>query len=243
MPSLDLPIPARALAVGAHPDDIEFGAGATLAKWAAGGCQVSFVICTDGSKGTWDPSADLTALVATRQAEARGAAEALGATGDVVFLGQVDGELENDRDTRSELARWIRVLKPDVLLGHDPWKRYRLHPDHRAGGFLTCDALVAARDPHFFPDHQLAPHRPATLLLFEADEPNHAEVVAPAHVDAKIAALEAHRSQYESTMFITDAVGPEAQRFRDEIRTGVAEAGTWAGVAGAERFRLMATDR
>ncbi len=243
MPSLDLPIPARALAVGAHPDDIEFGAGATLAKWAAAGCVVSFAICTDGSKGTWDPSADLAALVATRQAEARQAAAALGATGDVVFLGQVDGELENDRETRSELARWIRVLKPDVLLGHDPWKRYRLHPDHRAGGFLTCDALVAARDPHFFPEHQLAPHRPATLLLFEADEPDHAESVQSGHIDAKIAALEAHRSQYESTMFITDAIGPEAQRFRDEIRTGVAEAGTWAGVAGAERFRLMATDR
>ena len=243
MPSLDLPIPVRALAVGAHPDDIEFGAGATLAKWAAAGCQVSFAICTDGSKGTWDPSADLAALVATRQAEARDAAEALGATGDVVFLGQVDGELENDRETRSDLARWVRVLKPDVLLGHDPWKRYRLHPDHRAGGFLTCDALVAARDPHFFPEHRLAPHRPATLLLFEADEPDHAESVQPGHVDAKIAALEAHRSQYESTMFITDAVGPEAQRFRDEIRAGVAEAGRWAGVAGAERFRLMATDR
>ena len=243
MPSLDLPTPARALAVGAHPDDIEFGAGATLAKWAAAGCQVSFAICTDGSKGTWDPSADLAALVATRQAEARDAAEALRATGDVVFLGQADGELENDRETRSDLARWIRVLKPDVLLGHDPWKRYRLHPDHRAGGFLTCDALVAARDPHFFPEHELAPHRPATLLLFEADEPDHAESVQPGHVDAKIAALEAHRSQYESTMFITDAVGPEARRFRDEIRAGVAEAGTWAGVAGAERFRLMATDR
>ncbi len=253
MPSLDLPIPARALAVGAHPDDIEFGAGATLAKWAAAGCEVSFVVCTDGSKGTWDRSADLAALVATRQAEARDAAEALHAVGDVVFLGQVDGELENDRETRSELARWIRVLKPDVLLGHDPWKRYRLHPDHRAGGFLTCDALVAARDPHFFPEHQLAPHRPATLLLFEADEPDHAEVVEPEHVDAKIAALEAHRSQYESTMFITetdtdgpsttDQVGPEAQRFRDQVRAGVTEAGRWAGVAGAERFRLMATDR
>ena len=90
--SRDLPVPARALAVGAHPDDIEFGAGATLARWASAGCEVSLLICTDGSKGTWDPQADLAALVAVREAEARAAAEALGAKGEVVFLGVTDGE-------------------------------------------------------------------------------------------------------------------------------------------------------
>ncbi len=246
MPSIDLPVPARALGVGAHPDDVEFGCGATLARWAAAGCEVSIAICTDGSKGTWDPSADLAALVATRQDEARSAAAALGATGEVVFLGRVDGELENDRDTRSALARVIRELRPDVLLGHDPWKRHRLHPDHRAAGFLTTDALVAARDPHFFPEHGLAPHRPSALLLFEADDADHAEVVGAADVEAKIAALEAHRSQYESTMFISGG-GPEAdaerERFRAEVRRDVADAGAWAGVDLAERFCLMATDR
>lgn len=244
--SRDLPVPARALAVGAHPDDIEFGAGATLARWAAAGCEVSLVICTDGSKGTWDPNADLAELVATRQDEARAAAAALGATGQVVFLGVTDGELENDRATRSELARWIRLLTPDVLLGHDPWKRYRLHPDHRAGGFLVCDALVAARDPHFFPEHGLAHHRPDALLLFEADEPDHAESADDTGLAAKVAALESHRSQYESTMFITDdpdAGAAEQDRFRAEVRAAMADAGEWAGIALAERFRLMPTDR
>lgn len=244
--SRDLPVPERALAVGAHPDDIEFGAGATLARWAAAGCEVSLAVCTDGSKGTWDPEADLAALVATRQDEARAAAKALGATGEVVFLGAVDGELENDRATRSELARWIRVLRPDVLLGHDPWKRYRLHPDHRAAGFLVCDALVAARDPHFFPEHGIAHHRPGTLLLFEADEPDHAEHADDAGLAAKIAALESHRSQYESTMFITDdpvASAAEQDRFRAAVRDDMAEAGRWAGIELAERFHRLPTDR
>ncbi|MCU1496376.1 MAG: hypothetical protein JWM47_329 [Acidimicrobiales bacterium] len=250
MPSIDLPVPARALAVGAHPDDIEFGAGATLATWAAAGCEVSFVICTDGSKGTWDPSADLHELVRTRQIEAATAAAAIGVTGEVVFLGRVDGELENDRATRSELARWLRVLQPDVVLGHDPWQRYRLHPDHRAVGFLTCDAVVAARDPHFFPEHEVPHHRPSALLLFEADEPDHAQTVGPDAVAAKIAALEAHRSQYESTMFIPVAddvdgpqVGPAGERFRAEVRAAIGDAGRWAGVEAAERFKLMPTDR
>ena len=236
-PSVPLPIPARALAVGAHPDDIEFGAGATLAGWAARGCDVTLVVCTDGSKGTWDPHADLAELVATRQDEARLAARALGATGGVVFLGVVDGELENDRETRSLLARVIRETRPDVLLGHDPWKRYRLHPDHRAAGFLTCDALVAARDPHFFPEHGVAPHRPSALLLFEADEPDHVEPVTEAGIGAKLAALESHRSQYESTMFITDdptASAAEQLRFRAEVR---------AATVDGERFRFMPTDR
>ncbi len=259
--SSSLPVPARALAVGAHPDDIEFGAGATLARWAAAGCEVSVVVCTDGSKGTWDPSADLAELVATRQSEARDAAAALGATGVVAFLGVIDGELENDRPTRSALARVIRELRPDVLLSHDPWKRYRLHPDHRAAGFLTCDALVAARDPHFFPEHDLAPHRPSALLLFEADEPDHAEPATEAGLAAKVTALESHRSQYRSTMFIEDlahtdddagttamtnddgTVSPEQQRFRDEVRTALVDAGTWAGEALAERFRFLPTDR
>lgn len=246
-PRLDLPVPRRALAVGAHPDDVEFGAGATLAKWADAGCVVSLVVCTDGSKGTWDPSADVAELVATRTREARAAAERLGARGEVVMLGRVDGELVNDRATRSELARVIRRLQPDVLLGHDPWKRYRLHPDHREAGFLVCDALVAARDPHFFPEHEIPHHRPDALLLFEADEPDLGEVVSEEHVAAKLAALDTHESQYESTMFITDGDPAESNaqrtRFHRQIRDELAEAGAWAGVEWAERFRFMPTDR
>lgn len=242
-----LAVPRRALAVGAHPDDIEFGAGATLARWAEAGCEVSFLICTDGSKGTWNADADIPALVATRAREAEAAARTLGATGEVVLLGRVDGELEDDRATRSEVARWIRELQPDVLLGHDPWKRYRLHPDHRAAGFLVCDALVAARDPHFFREHGIAHHRPDALLLFEADEPDHAEPVDEHQLAARIAALEAHRSQWESTMFIDGegggAAADQRAQFHAEQRAVLEEAGAWAGVALAERFRFLPTDR
>ena len=85
--------PRRVLAVGAHPDDIEFGCGATLARWAASGSEVVLLVLTDGSKGTWDRDADVAALVEVRRAEQEAAARTLGAAG-VEFLDLVDGELE-----------------------------------------------------------------------------------------------------------------------------------------------------
>ena len=173
--SRDLEPPRRALAIGAHPDDIEFGCGATLAKWAARGTEVHLLILTDGSKGTWDESDDLEALVKIRREEARAAAAALGAR-EVYFLDLVDGELESGIHEREQVCARIRFSRPDVVLGHDPWKRYRLHPDHRHAGWLTIDGIVAARDPHFFPGSGFH-HRPDELLLFEADEPDHVEHV------------------------------------------------------------------
>ncbi len=232
-PSLNLPVPRVALAVGAHPDDVEFGAGGTLAKWAAQGCTVHYVVCTDGSKGSWDPDADIAALVTTRQREQREAARRLGATGEVVFLGRVDGELVSGLDERRDLARWIREIRPDVALGHDPWKRYRIHPDHRHAGLLLCDAIVAARDPHFFRELGAAPHRPDVLLLWEADQVSHVEDVS-ATVDTKLHALEAHTSQFRSTMHAADH--SELGAFRDRIRSGLASHGAPHGFAAAEVF-------
>jgi LmbE family N-acetylglucosaminyl deacetylase len=237
--NINLDVPARALAIGAHPDDIEFGCGGTLAKWAAAGCEIHHVVCTDGSKGSWDPEADTAALITIREQEQRAAARTLGGSGDVVFLGHVDGELESGLQQRAEVARWIRVFKPDVVFGHDPWKRYRLHPDHRNAGFLVTDGIVAARDPHFFPEQDAAPHRPSTLLLWEADEPDHVEDIA-AFVDVKLTALFEHRSQFRSTMHIDDPeAGDERDRFAERIRARLAELGAPAGIAYGESFKRI----
>jgi len=237
--SRDLPTPARALAIAAHPDDIEFNASATLAKWSAAGCEVSHLVLTDGSKGTWDPDEDITALVATREQEQRDAAKAIGATGQVVMFREVDGELTSGVEPRERLARWIRELRPDVVLGHDPWKRYRLHPDHRHAGWLTIDAIVAARDPFFFPDHDVPHHRPDALLLFEADEPDHVEDVSGFEA-AKVAALLAHRSQYVTTMEIApDDTGEQREAFRKKILGRMREVGEPVGVDFAEAFKAI----
>ncbi len=234
--SRELATPARALAIGAHPDDVDFGCGGTLAKWAAAGCEVSVLICTDGSKGTWDPDADTAKLVALRQDEQRAAAQALGATGEVVFLGWPDGELDASLRQRWEIAFWIRKLQPTIVLGHDPWKRYRLHPDHRNAGWLTTDGIVAARDPKFFPEQNLPHHRPDSLLLWEADEPDHVEDVTD-FVEQKYAALLAHQSQFESTMKAKDS--SELSAFRARVDGKLAAAGRAGGVDMAEVFKLI----
>ena len=210
MVTVDLPAPERVLAIGAHPDDIEFGCGATLAKWSAAGSEIWLFVLTDGSKGSWDPGADPAELANVRVSEQVAAARVLGAA-KVLHAGLVDGELYNGRGERERVVSVIRRVRPSVLLTHDPWKRYRLHPDHRAAGFLVLDGVVAARDPHFFPTED-APHRPDDILLFEADEVDHYESVDRS-VEQKIDALLAHRSQWRSTMGIDDG-GPdtEAQR-------------------------------
>ena len=109
---------------------------------------------------------------APRRSSARRPGDSPGArAGEVIFLDRVDGELENDAATRTEVVRAIRRLRPDVVLGHDPWKRYRLHPDHRVAGQLVCDAIVGARDPHFHRDLGLDPFRPQALAAVRGRPP------------------------------------------------------------------------
>jgi LmbE family N-acetylglucosaminyl deacetylase len=239
-PPADLPTPGRALAIGAHSDDVEFGCGATLAKWAGDGATVHLLVLTDGSKGTWDPDADPAALAATRRREQEEAAAVLGLSG-VEFLGVPDGELGSGLAERARVCEAIRRLRPDVVLGHDPWKRYRLHPDHRHAGWLLLDGVVAARDHHFFPDQGLAPHRPDRLLLFEAQEVDHLELVER-QLDTKIRALLCHRSQWPSTMRI-DAGAPDGdaqlEGFVGRVRAEAAAVGQVAGTGPAEGFKLL----
>ncbi len=239
-------IPVSVLAVGAHPDDIEFGCGATLARWAAQGCRLDFLVLTDGSKGTWDPAADPATLAATRTAECEAAAAVLaGASGaSVTHLGAVDGELEDTPATREAICRVLRTVRPEVVFVHDPWRRYRLHPDHRTAGFAVLGAVVAARDPHFFPTQGLAPHRPRRLYLFEPDLPNHVED-ATGYEQAKVDALWCHTSQHRSTMG-APADGDDhpsgtspREAFAAKVATQLAAHGALVGLPSGEAFHRI----
>jgi LmbE family N-acetylglucosaminyl deacetylase len=233
-----LPVPERAMTIGAHPDDAEFGAGGTLARWAREGCEISMVIVTDGSKGSWDPLVSANDLANLRTAEQVAAAAALGVTGDLIHLGYVDGELEYTMDLRRKVCQLIRRLRPNVVLSHDPWKRYMLHPDHRATGMGTIDGVVAARDHLFFPELGLEKHRPDAILLWGPDESDYWEDIAPTF-DVKITALLCHSSQTQSTM--NDATnGDEARAaFVERMTEWSARNGAAVGLPMAECFKLL----
>jgi LmbE family N-acetylglucosaminyl deacetylase len=235
-----LPTPARVLTIGAHPDDAEFGAGGTVAKWAAAGAHVTILVVTDGSKGSWDPNADHATLVAARAREQRDAADRLGAA-DIGFLGRIDGELEYTMELRAEVCGWIRRTRPDVVLSHDPWQRYQLHPDHRATGLAAVDGVVAAREPLAFTDqltNGIGHHRPSALLLWSADAPDHWESIE-GHVDDKIAALLCHASQGITTMGGADEGGEKETAFRHRIQRWAHEVGAPVGLAAAEAFKRI----
>jgi LmbE family N-acetylglucosaminyl deacetylase len=226
------------MTIGAHPDDAEFGAGGTLARWAREGCEISMVIVTDGSKGSWDPLVSANDLANLRTAEQIAAAAALGVTGDLIHLGYVDGELEYTMDLRRKVCQLIRRLRPNVVLSHDPWKRYMLHPDHRATGMGTIDGVVAARDHLFFPELGLEKHRPDAILLWGPDESDYWEDIAPTF-DVKITALLCHSSQTQSTM--NDATnGDEARAaFVERMTEWSARNGAAVGLPMAECFKLL----
>ena len=233
-----LPAPATIMTIGAHPDDAEFGAGATIYNWTQAGANATFVIATDGSMGSWDPSIERDDLVAQRRGEQMAAAAILG-VGSVAWLGQPDGELRQTPGVRKAIVSLIRKHRPNIVLTHDPWQRYQLHPDHRATGFLAIDAVVAAREPRFLPDQPFAAHRPSAVLLWSADEPDHAEPVGETAFKAKIEALLCHSSQSETTMSgaadSSDALG----RFVSHIDGWLRTAAEPFGADRAEAFKRL----
>lgn len=234
-----LPTPSRVLTVGAHPDDAEFGAGATLARWSAGGAHVVMCILTDGSKGSWDPDEPADALVARRRSEQRRAADTLGAN-QVIHLEHTDGELTYGPDLRDAVAHLIREHRPDVVLGHDPWQRYQLHPDHRAAGWALVDGVVRAREPRAVLPSGLTAHRPDAILLWSADAPDHAEPIDDDRwFDTKVDALLCHASQGETTMGDADRGTDERNAFVRRMRDWHAQAGARLGGPPAETFKRL----
>lgn len=238
LPSTPLGTPRRAMTIGAHPDDAEFGAGATLARWAADGCEVTILVVTDGSKGSWNEGEDQDALIVKRIAEQNAAAEILGAP-TTIHLGYVDGELEYSMALRRQIAIEIRRVRPDVVLTHDPWQRYQMHSDHRVTGLAAVDGVVWAREPLALTDSGLPAHRPEAILLWSADEPDHAELVTEEWLDVKIRALLCHASQGETTMGGADASLDRAEIFASQIRTWHAANGSTLDVGPAEVFKRL----
>jgi len=225
-------VPDVALAIYAHPDDPDVSCGGTLAVWAGAGCQVHTLICTDGGKGTADPSRDPGDLVRDRAAEAASAAAVLGIRGQE-HLGFPDGGLTDDEAFRGALVAVVRRLRPDTVLCPDPTavffgQDYFNHRDHRITGFAALDAVApAAAMPHYFPGAG-PPHQVSTVLLSGTLEPD-VWVDISTTVDRKGEAVGCHRSQF-----------PDGEEWAaTAVRLAAEDAGRQAGVPCAEGFRRL----
>jgi LmbE family N-acetylglucosaminyl deacetylase len=193
----------RVLVVTAHPDDVDFGAGATVASWTGAGIEVAYCVCTSGDAGGFDntPREEMAGL---REAEQRAAAKELGVH-EVAFLRYPDGRVTPSIELRRDISREIRRFRPQRLLTQSPeiwWGRVGAsHPDHRAVGEAALAAAYPdARNPFAHPellaDEGLQAWAVDELWLMAApDERQNHVVDVTATLDSKVAALRAHRSQ------------------------------------------------
>ncbi|MBI2877902.1 MAG: PIG-L family deacetylase [Candidatus Tectomicrobia bacterium] len=215
----------KVLVIMAHPDDAELGCGGTLAKWIQQeGKEVYYIVCTDGSKGTKDRQINPHALAEIREKEQEKAAQVLGVQG-IIFLRHLDGELKADERLGYELTTLIRYHRPDRLVTHDPWRHYLIHPDHRAAGLATTDAVVAARDHLFLPALLaigLEPHAPKEIYYTFPDNPDIVSDITE-FMEVKLAAVAQHKSQMDPVTNWQDRVRGMGTRLAEKEPFAYAE--------------------
>jgi LmbE family N-acetylglucosaminyl deacetylase len=234
-------VPDRVLVLFAHPDDAEIGSGGVIARWLEAGCEVTYVLCTNGSAGTDDRSMTPAELVDTRQAEQRAAAEFMGVK-NLVMLDYADGGLEDSREFRGHVVRAIRKYRPHTVFTHDPHRvRSFQHRDHRIVGTVATDAVYPfARDHLHFPeqitDEGLEPHKVRELWYWGADEPDVIVDITDS-IDRQIAALIRHESQVAGLN-----VGPD-ETIERRVKARAAELAKGYGFKYGEAFRRLIARR
>ncbi|MFG1698152.1 PIG-L deacetylase family protein [Nonomuraea sp. NPDC049309] len=230
----------RVLTVTAHPDDVDFGAAGTVARFVERGVQVTYLLVTDGDAGGNERTLDNSGMAQLRRSEQLAAAKAVGVT-DVRFLGYPDGRVTPTLELRRDIARVIREVRPDLVITHHPDRNYTFiapsHPDHRAVGGAALDAVYPdARNPYAFPellkDEGLEAWTVREVWLTGGPAPDH-WVDITATMERKLAALQSHVSQVA-----------HVEGFADSVRSRFA---AWAEQAGfgpdhyAEGFQVVPT--
>ena len=214
---------SKGMVVVAHADDAEWGYSGTIAKLTDHGIEMTYVICTDGSKGSDDPEMTSGRLAAIRMDEQKAACRVLGVK-NVIFLGFPDSMLEPTLSLRKGIVRQIRTYTPDLVICQFPMRNlsengYIGHPDHIAAGEATLSAVFpTSRDRLTFPellDEGLNPHKVTELLLADRVRPNKWVDVSN-HMETAVKSLQQHVSQIN-----TKDVGKHLRNSRAEIGTAI----------------------
>jgi LmbE family N-acetylglucosaminyl deacetylase len=221
-----------AVVLFAHPDDADFMAGGTVARWAREGTEVHYVCITDGSAGSNEPGVTREDMRPVREREQRAACDVLGCA-SLTFLGFVDGQLEVNLETRKAVTREVRRLRPDVLVAPDPsrlWSStgYINHSDHKAAGELAlCAVMPDAPTRPQFPElleEGFEPFEIPNLWLSSEQVDRFVDITDT--IDVKLKALAQHRSQHDE-----DAM--------PWVRMRAKEMGKRIGVEYAEAFKAF----
>jgi LmbE family N-acetylglucosaminyl deacetylase len=217
------------MVIFAHPDDAEVQCAGTLAAWIEEGKKITYVVLTRGDKGTQDPEMKPDRLAQIRKEEQLQAARTLGVE-KVIFRDNDDGVLEATLEQRRALTLLIREHQPEVVITHDPWMRYQLHPDHRAAGTLALDAVISARDRLYFPEqlqNGVKPCRVRRALLFASDAAD-CWVNIEKTIERKILALGQHKTQVA-----------QWPNWAEWMRKRAEAAGAPQGIKYAEAFKRL----
>ncbi|GAA2401999.1 PIG-L family deacetylase [Streptomyces glaucosporus] len=227
----------RALAIVAHPDDLEYGAAAAVAHWTAAGKEVAYLLVTRGEAGidTMEPAE----AARVREAEQRASAAVVGVE-SVEFLDHRDGVIEEGVPLRRDLAAAIRRHRPDLVITlnpHDTWgPGWWNTPDHRAVGRAVLDAAGDAGNRWIFTDlaeEGLTPWDGVRWVAAAGSPaPTHAVEVGEEDVERAVASLAEHRA------YITALDDREPAEYAREIVTGTVEAADRTGGRRAVSFQL-----
>lgn len=227
----------RGLVVVAHADDAEYGCSGTVARLVSEGWDISYVLCTDGSKGSSEPGMTEEKLAGIRKKEQQAAGKALGLT-NVAFLGYPDSYLTPSLDVRRDIAREIRRQKPDIVICQYPMRILdggygSGHPDHIAAGENTLAAIFpTARDHMTFPElveEGFQPHKVAEAWIMGHPDPD-LWIDISDHMETSIKALTSHKSQMSGQSF---------QQVYDRMIEWRGERGKGHGMPQADAFKRI----
>jgi LmbE family N-acetylglucosaminyl deacetylase len=224
-------IPHSTMTIFAHPDDMEFSCGATLAKWARAGRDITVVLCTSGNVGTHDATFTPYTLAALREEEQKNACAVLGIH-RIEFLRHDDSRLVADLTLRRELVHLIRKYKPEVVFCGDPnlvfWGSNRInHPDHRAAALAALEAIFPCASMELLWPEEGPVHEVHGVYV-RAFEHLDTWIDVTDTIELKIKALRAHHCQLD-----------DYKELEETIRQRAADAGKEKGMAFAESFRVV----
>lgn len=186
------------MAVGAHPDDLEFGCPVTVRNFIKQGYEAYYVILTNGENGFKEKARTKQERINTRRKEQQEAAKKIGVK-KIYFFGNRDGFLEYNETLRKKLTLLIKALRPEIVFCFDPANRdfdniNLFHRDHRISAEAAFDAVFAAKNEFIYP-HKNGLHKVEKIYFFGTNKPNYSVDISK-DIDFKLDVLSSYESQF-----------------------------------------------